>query len=37
MKLFSNQTPTESRRFAVFSNFKECKRVRWTESRHYVH
>ena len=37
MKLFSNHTPTESRRFAVFSNFRDSKRVRWIEFRHYVH
>ena len=37
MKRIINQSPTESRRFSYFSNFKESKRVRWTEVRHYVY
>ncbi len=37
MKRISNQSPTESRRFAFFSNFKDSKRVRWTEYRNFVY
>ena len=30
-------SPTEARRFTFFSNFKDSKRVRWTENRNYVY
>ena len=30
-------SPTDHRRFSYFSNFKSSKRVRWSESRNYVH
>jgi hypothetical protein len=30
------QTPTEARRHNFFSNFKNSKRVRWAEVRHYT-
>lgn len=30
-------TPTEARRYTYFSNFKNTRRVRWTELRHYLH
>ncbi|MDT7829556.1 hypothetical protein RQM65_12840 [Pricia sp. S334] len=44
MKTFINlttgqagQSPTESSRFAFFTNFKDSKRIRWAESRQYLH
>ena len=37
MRTFINQSPTESRRFTYFSNFKDSKRIRWAESRHHLH
>ena len=37
MRIFAKHTPTESRRYTFFSNFKDTKRVKWTEVRHYVH
>gem|GEM_PF-1320235 len=36
MKKIIHLSPTEARRFSVFSNFRECKRVRWSEHRQYV-
>jgi len=36
MRNLLQHSPTESRRFSYFSNFKDSKRVRWTESRNYV-
>ena len=30
-------SPTEARRYSFFSNFKNSKRVRWTENRNYVY
>jgi len=36
MRNFSNHTPTVSRRHSFFSNFKNSKRVRWSEARHYT-
>lgn len=37
MKTAILDTPTEARKFVFFSNFKESKRIRWTERRHYAH
>jgi hypothetical protein len=37
MKALLKRTPTESRRHTFFSNFKNSKRVKWSEVRHYVH
>lgn len=37
MKTMQLDTPTEARKFAVFTNFRESKRIRWTEKRHYSH
>lgn len=28
-------TPTQARKFVVFSNFKNSKRVSWTERRNF--
>jgi hypothetical protein len=28
-------SPTESRKFIFFSNFKNSRRVRWSEQRHF--
>ncbi len=36
MNYLVQQTPTESKRHAYFSNLKNSKRVRWSESRHYT-
>ncbi len=30
-------TPTEARKFVYFSNFKNSKRVCWTERRNHSH
>lgn len=35
MKTSALNTPTESRRFVFFSNFKNSKRVQWSERRHF--
>jgi len=37
MKVSITKTPTQSRKFVVFSNFKNSKRVRWAEYRNYSH
>ena len=37
MKTCNPSNPTESRRFSVFSHFRNSKRVRWAEARNYVH
>ena len=35
MSTVTLNTPTESRQFVFFSNFKNSKRIRWSEQRHY--
>jgi hypothetical protein len=37
MKTQLNNTPTESRQFVFFSNFKNSKRIRWSEQRNFCH
>ncbi|MDT7829560.1 hypothetical protein RQM65_12860 [Pricia sp. S334] len=33
----AGQSPTESRRFTFFTHLKDSKRIRWAESRNYLH
>jgi len=35
MKTQINNTPTETRKFSFFSNFKSSKRVVWTQRRNF--
>lgn len=37
MKVLTSKIPTESKRFVVFSNFKNSKRVRWAGYRKYTY
>jgi len=37
MKSDMNTFVTEERRYVQFSNFKNAKRIKWSEHRHYGH
>lgn len=37
MKTQFIESPTEAKKFVYFSNFKNSKRIRWSESRHFAH
>jgi len=35
--LLSTPTESESRKYVAFSNFRNTKRIRWSEYRHFGH